>query len=570
MATNLNLPDMPTTPMNVDGVMPLEWQEYFRLLYSRVGGQVIQYNLDELIDIVNLYFDQLTANRIVATDSDKYLVSVENFDSWIAGTSNQITVTDDGDGTVTLSTPQNIDTDADVIFDTMTIDQINFTEAALSAGERELTWNADDGTLNVGLYNDVVLQVGQEIHYYAQNYSGVKINNGQPVMFAGTIGASGKLRFDLAEADPLIPVEYFMGLVTQDIEKNIFGYVTKFGLVRGINTTGTPVGETWNDGDLLYLSTTAGQLTKTPPTAPDPKILVAAVVYSHAIVGSLFVRPTFGDYLSSLHDVYITSIADNDILIWDNTNERWINTSDIVVDSITVNTAGYLNGDNVKLYFGSGNDASLYYDGTDYNIKTDEVAASDLLISCGSQKTMELQTTVYDDNQVSISNIRIPVANAPTERLYNHGIVGGVTYPVLGFAVGDYFYFDVQTYHSMKLNTILDNHMHFMTPTDGSGTPDRFQFKLDVIVAPIFGNWAVPTGSPFTWEHIIQADYTNLHVYDDVADIPASNSTVSTIYKCRLTRIAATQDEYGQEVYVEFTDCHYQKNTIGSRQEGVK
>jgi hypothetical protein len=360
-----------------------------------------------------------------------------------------------------------------------------------------------------------------------------------------------------------------MGVATQDIADNDFGYVTSFGLVRGIDTTGTPVGEIWNDGDLLYLSTTAGQMTITPPTSPDPKILIAAVVYAHAN-GSIFVRPTFGDYLSSLHDVYITSIADNDLIAWDAANSRFVNTSDPVVDTITINTEAYLNGDNVKLYAGAGNDISLYYDGTDGNLKTDEVAASDLNITCGTNKTIELQNVVYDDLQVGISNIFIPLANAPTYRLYNHGIGGGVTFPVLGFAVGDYLYFDVQTSHRMKLNTVLENHIHFMTPTDGSATPDRFQFQLDVITAPIGGNWTAPTGTPFTAEHIIAADYTNSHIFFDIASIPASNSSLSTIYKCQLTRIAASQDEYGGEVYVEFIDCHYQINTMGSRQENTK
>ena len=451
-------------------------------------------------------------------------------------------------------------------------DYIDFNTAvsALIDKPGRFLWNTADGTLNLGLNNDVVLQLGQEQHYYAKNVSGGPIDNGQPVSFAGTIGASGKLQIDLAQSDSAIPAEYFMGLATQDLANNDFGYVTSFGLVRGIDTTGTPVGEVWNDGDLLYLSTTAGELTLTPPTAPDPKILVAAVVYSHAVIGSLFVRPLWGDYLSSLHDVYLTAIADHDLIEWDAANSRFVNTSDPVVDTITINTAGYLNGDNIKLYFGTGNDVSLYYDGTDWNIKTDEVAASDLNITCGANKTIELQNTVYDDQQVGISNIFIPAASAPTYRLYNHGIGGGVTFPVLGFAVGDYLYFDVQTSHRMKLSTILNHHIHFCTPTDGSIVPSRFQFQLDVIAAPISGNWAVTTGSPFTMEHIIAADYTNLHVYDDIGDIPAVNTTVSTIYKCKFTRIAATVNEYAGEVYVEFLDCHFQIDTMGSRQEGSK
>jgi hypothetical protein len=176
--------------------------------------------------------------------------------------------------------------------------------------------------------------------------------------------------------------------------------------------------------------------------------------------------------------------------------------------------------------------------------------------------------TVWEDLQVSISNIRIPTSNAPTERLYAFGIGGGVTFPTLGFDVGDYLYFDVQTSHSMKLNTVLDNHIHFSLPNT-TDIGDRFQYQLDVIVASINVAWAVPSGSPFTSEHTIVANDT-YHRLLDVADIPASNSTVSTLYKCKLTRIAATTDEYGSEVYMNFTDGHYEKDTAGSRTELAK
>lgn len=51
----------------------------------------------------------LTASRLIASAANKILTSVSNLTSWIAGTTNEITVTDDGDGTVTLSLPSTID-----------------------------------------------------------------------------------------------------------------------------------------------------------------------------------------------------------------------------------------------------------------------------------------------------------------------------------------------------------------------------------------------------------------------------------------------------------------------------
>ena len=57
----------------------------------------------------------LTATRLAATDGSSALSST-SLNSWVAGTSNQVSVADDGDGTITLSTPQSIDTSATVEF----------------------------------------------------------------------------------------------------------------------------------------------------------------------------------------------------------------------------------------------------------------------------------------------------------------------------------------------------------------------------------------------------------------------------------------------------------------------
>ena len=54
----------------------------------------------------------LTASRLISTDASKALANITDLTSWIAGTTNQVIVTDDGDGTLTLSAPQNIHVDA--------------------------------------------------------------------------------------------------------------------------------------------------------------------------------------------------------------------------------------------------------------------------------------------------------------------------------------------------------------------------------------------------------------------------------------------------------------------------
>jgi hypothetical protein len=173
--------------------------------------------------------------------------------------------------------------------------------------------------------------------------------------------------------------------------------------------------------------------------------------------------------------------------------------------------------------------------------------------------------TVWDDLQVGINNIAKGVV-APTDRLYNHGVTGGVTFPVLGFAKNDYIFFDVQTSHSMKLNTVLDVHIHFTLPNT-TDVGHKIVWQLDVIATAINGTWAVPTGSPFTATHTVAAGDNTKHRLLDIADIPAVNSEVSTIYKCKLTRIDGTATEYASEAYLEYIDCHYEKDTLGSKTE---
>lgn len=195
---------------------------------------------------------------------------------------------------------------------------------------RRVQWNPDDGTMDVGLYGGSVLQVGQELMYYAKNTSGSLIANGTPVMFTGTVGSSGKLTFGPAVADGSVLADYMMGVATQDIANNAFGYVTSFGLVRGFNTTGAPYGEVWADGDLLYFDpATPGTWTNVQPQAPNIDVPVAVVVNAGSGgSGSIFVRMTVAESLARLQDVYINGTGtpnDFDVLLYDATQSRWEN-----------------------------------------------------------------------------------------------------------------------------------------------------------------------------------------------------------------------------------------------------
>lgn len=188
-----------------------------------------------------------------------------------------------------------------------------------------LYWDAADGnqTLSLVMANgDAIQQIGEEQYFRIK--ASAPITEGQVVMFTGTVGASGGLTGAPATGLTASTASYVMGIATHDLATNDWGYVTSFGLVRGINTTGGA--ESWVDGQILYLDpTVAGGLTKTLPTAPNPKVQVAAVVYA-ASNGSLFVRSTFGGILGQYEgDVQITSPANGNLLVRNQTTGSWVN-----------------------------------------------------------------------------------------------------------------------------------------------------------------------------------------------------------------------------------------------------
>lgn len=139
---------------------------------------------------------------------------------------------------------------------------------------------------------DIVQDIGEETFYRVKASS--PITKGQVVMLTGTVGASGGLLAAPATGLSARQSEYIMGIATQNIALNGWGYVTWFGEIKGIDTRGLSDGG-WVNGQLLwYNPAVAGGLTKTKPNLPNPIVLVAAVVYA-ANNGILFVRPTWED-----------------------------------------------------------------------------------------------------------------------------------------------------------------------------------------------------------------------------------------------------------------------------------
>jgi hypothetical protein len=199
------------------------------------------------------------------------------------------------------------------------------TSAPTAVGS--LSWNSSDGTLDLVMKGgNVVQQIGEEQYYTVRNETGSTIANGTPVMSNGVTSGSGRITVTPAIANGSIDELRFIGLTTESITNGINGYVTSFGYVRGLDTRGTPYGETWAEGDFIYVSSsTAGYLTNVEPTAPNLKIVVGIVITRNQTSGILLVRPTAYPHITHLSDVNISSPTSGNLLIYDAPQNRWEN-----------------------------------------------------------------------------------------------------------------------------------------------------------------------------------------------------------------------------------------------------
>jgi len=203
-------------------------------------------------------------------------------------------------------------------------DYIDFNTTTPSPAVKvgRMHWNGGY-TLNLEMTPNVNQAIGESQYYYIK--ASAAIAKGQLVMFDGAVGASGVLK-----GKPSTGVtngQLIMGVAAEAIALNGFGLVSSFGLVRGFNTTGTPYGEVWADGDILYYNPSfAGGLSKNIPAAPTPHVVVASVVNAAtAGSGSVFVRVSAIPSVSQLSDVYAPTPANGDVLVYDGVQLRWEN-----------------------------------------------------------------------------------------------------------------------------------------------------------------------------------------------------------------------------------------------------
>jgi len=104
----------------------------------------------------NLNLDSQTASRLLALDSNKNIVSTD-LSSWVSGTTDQLTVTDNGDGTITLSLPQDIAQTSSPTFSGLTLSSLTEgsilfvgSSGTITEDNSNLYWDDTNDRLGIG------------------------------------------------------------------------------------------------------------------------------------------------------------------------------------------------------------------------------------------------------------------------------------------------------------------------------------------------------------------------------------------------------------------------------------
>ena len=236
--------------------------------------------------------------------------------------------------------------------------QADLTPSGASAVGR-MVWNPDFRTTDLGLGGgNVVLHIGQKQVILVVNKTGATLTGSdyQVVKISGAQGQRPKVA--LAQANNDANSADTIGIVNETITNNQEGFVCTTGTITNINTTGSMQGETWADGDVLYLSgTTAGRLTNIKPQAPIHTVIVGFVIYAHNNQGKIYVKVDNGYELNELHNVRINGVTDGQVLAYDSTLSVWEN---INQSAITSGNSDKVDGYHVQVD-GTGTDPNTIY-----------------------------------------------------------------------------------------------------------------------------------------------------------------------------------------------------------------
>lgn len=152
-----------------------------------------------------------------------------------------------------------------------------------------------------------------------RNATGTVLSKGEVVYLFGSTGNNASVKRANNKWDSTSSKT--IGMVRRDIAIGDTGWVTTQGQIEKLNLGA------FNEGDILWLDSLDGGLTKTKPIAPYHAVFIGVVERANAGNGLAYIKPQNGYELEEIHDVKITTPTNNQVLVYSDTQSIWKNRS---------------------------------------------------------------------------------------------------------------------------------------------------------------------------------------------------------------------------------------------------
>jgi hypothetical protein len=293
--------------------------------YTATSGSAVVFdttvNVDDVVEVLSYrnigyiwdFYSLLNSASVAATASaNSYTdAAIASFEALPSQTGNS--------GKFLTTDGSNTSWDAIVLDPILYPDYIAFDTAPVltSASTGTLSWDSGEEGLSLQINPDIDLTIGQEIYTLANNGEATTLNKGEVVMVNGAVGQRPRVIRAYNTSDSTSARTF--GIVAENILSGEEGIIITQGIIKNINT------DAFNEGDILYLSSTPGQVTTVKPQAPEHYVFVGVVTNKNSSSGRIYVKPQNGYELDEIHDVRITSVQNDDLIVYNSASSIWVN-----------------------------------------------------------------------------------------------------------------------------------------------------------------------------------------------------------------------------------------------------
>ncbi len=247
----------------------------------------------------------------------------------------------------------------------------------------------------------------------------------------------------------------------------------------------------------------------------------------------------------------------------------------ISFSAINLTTTGNVSVDSSsnKFLAGATQDFEIFYDGTYGRLDGtgEEIRIGDDTTNCTAVEPdgtirFEGAAIVWDDLRVPLSAAkRLGFSDPDWEQFQDDGAGSvGVYEQAFSNTIDQELFFDRQLPHSYREGTDIRPHVHWSPSTAGAG---NVTWKLEYTWVNIDGTFGTTTTIAVT----DATDTTALkHHKALMSNIDGTGKTMSSMLLCRLYRDVSDGDTYAADAFALEIDFHYQKDTVGSREELTK